>query len=351
MRFFLSTVPFLCVLSFLLYKAWERPHLASDAAANTDDGQYSNNIAGFDDGEVFSLMDILSIFLSFHVMWTLFLVYLAIFIPKRRHFLGRYLSEDAETSLGDVIYDPDSRACGKVRLQDYGYALYAHPTQPTKLVRKRVRVYQAYTRERVTIVRLPNRPLSGQAKIDIEIDLRQMRTQRDATLRWITWVCMFWFVFTLAGASYVLHQMHVTHRLTFNENAGFALRLFLVVVGLNIPVCYFANWVRFLFYHNWMVNRAALIEDENEARTIHPFCSKAESEDGSDRIPYSILGDTTSYKGSLPSYQAPLAEPGMAASFQSPQGNSSGQAQKVTNHRSFRDGASLKTKSQTSTWA
>mmetsp|Transcript_41649 Transcript_41649/g.99835 ORF Transcript_41649/g.99835 Transcript_41649/m.99835 type:complete len:343 (-) Transcript_41649:3706-4734(-) len=308
-RFFLSTVPFLCVLSFLLYKAWERPRLAADYDQN-------NNNADYDDGEVFSLMDILAIFLSFHVMWSMFVIYLIIFIPKRRHFLGRYLSDDAETALGDVIFDPDSRACG-VHLQDYGYALYAHPTQPNTIVRKHVRVYQAYTRERVTIARLPNRPFSGQVKIDVEIDLRQMRTQRDETLRWITWIGLFWFVFTLAGASYALYQLHVTHRLALNENTQAAKRLFIIVVGLNVPICYGANWIRFLFYHNWMVNRAALIEDENEARTVHPFCSKVESEDGSDRIPYSILGDTSTFKGSLPSYQVP-PRTGTGATFQPP---------------------------------
>jgi hypothetical protein len=339
-RFFFSTVPFLVVLVFLLYKAWERPHLAAQAASsyNANNANNNNNAnVDIDDGGVFSLMDILLIFLMFHICWTLFVIYLLIFVPKRRHFLGRYLSEDAERSLGDVIYDPDSRACG--HLHDYGYTLYAHPTQPAKVVRKRVRVYQAYTRERVTIVRLPNRPLSGQSKIDIEIDLKQMREERDISLRWISWVGLFWVIFTLVGASYDLYQMHVVEShgdlMTFNENTELAVRLFIVVIGLNIPVCYAVNWIRFLFYHNWMVNRGALINDENEARKVDPICFKALSEDGSEEIPYSILhAESMSYQGTLPSYHHQAAPPG------GPQpllhDNARGNNQSIASHRSFR---------------
>lgn len=349
-RFILSTLPFLAVLLYLLYKTWERPHLARAAYLNNsnnnnngnggyDDGQ-SND---FDDGGIFSLMDILLIFLSFHVVWTLFAVYLMVFIPKRRHFLGWYISEGSETSLGDVIYDPESRLCG--RMQDYGYALYAHPTQPHKVVRKRVRVYQAYTRERLTICRLPNRPLSGQPKIDIQIDLGRMKKERDATLRWITWVALSWVLFSLGGAIYVLFQMSVLENhgghMVFNENFGLGLRLFLTVVGVNIPLCYAINWIRFLIYHNWMVNRAALIENENEARQVRGCClnSSDASADGSDTIPYSILnGDSVSYQGTLPTYtsskkyQAPPPPPQLLKP-------SDGETN--ASHRSFRGGKVL----------
>ena len=187
-----------------------------------------------------------------------------------------------------------------VRLNDYGYAVYAHPTQP-RMIRKRVRVFQQYTREKITILRLPNRPLSGQAKIDIEIDLNVCSKERDHHNGSITVFALCWMLFTLLGALYVVSQMYQIE--DEDDDASTGTKIFLVVVGLNLPFSYTTNWIRFILYRNWMLNRGALVDDNADARKVHGCLMQAQSEDGSDVIPYSILNDEElSYQGSLPSH-------------------------------------------------
>eukprot|EP00934_Nitzschia_sp_Nitz4_P005609 Nitzschia sp. Nitz4//scaffold50_size126154//99087//100076//NITZ4_003698-RA/size126154-processed-gene-0.156-mRNA-1//1//CDS//3329553737//5599//frame0 len=275
-------MPLLAVLVYFLYLAWERPSLQIyNLPEDYTDDQLVNALE--ESGAAIGLMDML-------------------FIAKRRHLIGRYLTE-GETSLGDVIYDKSSRKCGG--FHDYGYALYAHPHQ-RKLVRKRVRIYQQYTRERVTILRLPNRPLSGQPKVDLEIDLNAAAKDRDHSSKQTMVYSLFWVVFTLLSASFVLFQMNQIEDREDDSSKG--LKVFVIAVGLNVPFAFAFNWTRFLMYRNWMINRGALVEDDVNARKIHNCINSAQSQDGSDVIPYSILNEEEmSYQGSIPSHSQSLA--------------------------------------------
>jgi hypothetical protein len=52
-----------------------------------------------------------------------------------------------------------------------------------------------------------------------------------------------------------------------------------------------------------MINRGAIIENEGDARKISHCIKMAQSEDGSDVIPYSILNEEEmSYQGTVPSH-------------------------------------------------
>jgi len=296
LQFCLSTLPFFAVLGYLLYRAIERGN-------------------GFEDnGEeivaMFSLMDITKVFLSFHVTWTVFAVYLLIFVPKRRYLLDRYLREGEKTS-GDVIVEK-KKGLRCVTSRQYGYAIYSHPTktEPPVVIRKQVRVYQPYTRERVEILRLPNRPLSGQAKIDIEIDLSKMRTERETTLCYISAVAIFWVLLTVAGACFCVYQMDTIPEqyLLVDENVELARKIIFLVVGINPFFAFVVNGIRYLMYYNWMVHRGSSIKDEEVARNIKTtnWCGynvDAEASfDGSDQIPYSILGEDRSYAGTIHSH-------------------------------------------------
>ena len=297
LQFVLATLPLFGVLVYFIYAAWDRPHkpiyrLADDF---TDD-QWKK--ASAETGTLISLMDILSVFLTLLVLWTVFAIYIISFIPRRRHLIGRYLTE-GEVSIGDVHYDRVSRFCG--RFHDYGYAIYKHPHQ-NKMIRKRVRVFQPYTREKVTILRLPNRPLSGQAKVDLEIDLLAATKERDYRIRMLGYVSLFWVAFTGLAPIYVIHQMKVVN--DHHENASIARKLYLTVVGLVVPFGYIANWIRFLMYRNWMINRAAVVDEDKDPKKPNGVCiMKVPSEDGSEVIPYSILNEEEcSYQGELPNH-------------------------------------------------
>ena len=305
-HFVLTTLPLFGLLIYFLYEAAVRPqkdfyNLGDDY---TDD---EFEAAKQEKKEMLSLMEILITFLVFHVLWTIFIIYILVFVPKRRHLVGRYFKE-GESTLGDVIYDKKSRRWNA--FHGYGYAVYPHPDQKV-LVRKRVRVYQPYTRERVTILRLPGKPLSGQAKIDLEVDLGAATKDRDHKNFSLALYALFWYFFTLGSSIFVLRQMKATDEM--EGYASFATKVFFLFVGLNIPITYIMNLTRFLLFRNWLTNRGALIDNSTDARKPDtgsgPACLSdtgpgsclwdAESVDGSDVIPYSIMEEETSYQGSL----------------------------------------------------
>lgn len=298
LRFCLSTLPFFAVLIYLLYMAVQR--------GNADEDEVDEDI-------LFSLMDMVAIFLSFHVFWTIFAIYLLIFVPKRRYLLDRYLREGEVTS-GDIIVEDLSKKKGPkcFASRQYGYAIYPHPTKtdPPGVVRKKVRVYQPYTRERVTILRLPKRPLSGQAKIDIEINLGKMRTERDTTLCYISAFSIFWILFSLVGAGFCVYQMSILpeESLLADENVKLARRILFIVAGINPFFSFAANGVRYLMYYNWMVRWGSSLKNDKVARNIKSNnCLNHQNDDdasfdGSDQIPYSILGEDRSFAGTVRSH-------------------------------------------------
>ena len=298
-RFVLPTLPLLGVLSFFLIRADRMQNsLANDLPEDFSDDQW--NAALEQSGTIASLDDILRTFLMFHVFWTIFAVYTIVFVPKRRHLIGRYLAE-GELCLGDVVYDKSTHFCC-AGCREYGYAIYAHPNRQM-LVRKRVRVHQLYTRERVAILRLPNRPLSGQCKIDLEIDLRAAIRERDGSLKNIVRWTLFWVIFTLLGSLFVLFKIRDLGE-GMEQRFSLTLKLFLIVVGLNVPFSVAVNLIRWLAYRNWMINRGCTMDNNNDARRVdYCMASRAQSADGSDIIPYSILKEEEmSYQGSLPSH-------------------------------------------------
>jgi hypothetical protein len=297
LRFCLSTLPFFAVLVYLLFTAVQR--------GNAEGNQVEDDL--------FSLMDILFIFLAFYIFWTVYAVYFLIFVPKRRYLLDRYL-RDGEKTAGDIIVEDTTKRTGlrcKASRQ-YGYAIYSHPTKtdPQVLVRKKVRVYQPYTRERVEILRLPNRPLSGQAKIDIEIDLSKMRTERNTTLSYFSAASVFWILFSLVGAGFCVFQMTVLPEqlLMEDENPLIARRIIFFVAGITPFFALGVNGIRYLMYYRWMVHTGASITDEDAARNVktNNWClyndDAAASFDGSDQIPYSILGEDRSFAGTVQSH-------------------------------------------------
>ena len=167
-QFILVTIPFLIVLLYFLYLASKRPAYYNNNSDNNNS----------DDESLIRLFDMLCIFLSLLMCWMIFTIYIIIFVPKRRHLIGKYLKDDGSSisTIGDVIYNETSShggngllCCGrrlKLSSNNYGYAVYSHPNNNDgRMIRKRVRVYQYYTREKITILLLPNRPLSGQAKV------------------------------------------------------------------------------------------------------------------------------------------------------------------------------------------
>jgi uncharacterized protein with PIN domain len=301
LQFFLTSTPLLAVLIYFLYAASQRPNQPLYNLGNdyTDDEW---RIASEETGALVRLTDMLTIFLSLLVSWTLFAVYTISFISKRRHLIGRYLSE-GEVSVGNVHYDKTSRACGGYH--DYGYAIYAHPDKSGSMIRKKVRVFQSYTREKITILRLPNKPLSGQAKIDIDLDLSVALKDRDSRKsKAIAGFSMGWVLFTLLAPLFIILQMT---RIDDPDEIGpsAAMKMYLIVAGADFPFAYAMNWSRFLMYRNWLLYRGAVIDnpDEENVKTFGGCLITVPSENGSEIMPYSIMNeDECSYMGEVPNH-------------------------------------------------
>ena len=111
-QFVLVTLPFFLVLLYFLYLAYKRPSLPIyNLPWNFTEEQWQE--ASDETGTTIRLMDILTVFLSLLVCWTIFTVYMVSFVPKRRHLIGKYLKEGVST-VGDIVYDENSRGyCGR----------------------------------------------------------------------------------------------------------------------------------------------------------------------------------------------------------------------------------------------
>jgi predicted PurR-regulated permease PerM len=98
----LATVPLLIVLLYFLYLAWKRPTLPIyNLGSNYTEDQWQQALQ--ETGSTIRLMDIVYVYLGILVTWTTFGTYLASFIPKRRHLIGRYLREGATTVGGNFM--------------------------------------------------------------------------------------------------------------------------------------------------------------------------------------------------------------------------------------------------------
>uniref|UniRef100_A0A7S4T4K9 Uncharacterized protein n=1 Tax=Ditylum brightwellii TaxID=49249 RepID=A0A7S4T4K9_9STRA len=284
LQLFLSTLPLLGVMIYFLYLAYKRPSLASYNIPNDADDAYIKETMELD-GEQIGLMEMLYVFLSSLLIWSTLGMYLNLFVPRRREIIHRYLEEGVQV-LGDVYYDNPRKKCCFSRLTqcffaDYATVIYSHP-DPSRLpvsnagdqwiVQKRVRTYQLFHRERISIVVLPELPLSGQPKADIEIDVASYRqvyaTSRDR-IREIQYIVAFWIFFTLDGTLYLLFQMYQVNpayedfQLAWIISAAFVL----VVVPL---VAFGGNWIRWSSYKRWLTKSGRVLTDDETNRIVIP---------------------------------------------------------------------------------
>jgi hypothetical protein len=245
---------------YFLYLAFMRPSLSvyqlGDGAAEEEIEQ-----AMRDTGAIIPLMDMMGCFLAFLGLFFLLFVYLAIFVGKRRDLMKSYL-ESGDSVLGDVFYESKPHKFGT--FSKYAHVMYAHPTRPKQwLVRKRVRIYQTYTRERTTILLLPHYPFSGQPKSDIEMDLASSEASRRDTNK-VVYCLVAWVVFLLLAPIYLIHQMGQIQDDYDDPQQGWMIYL-ICVLGI-IPVLAFGgNWLRWRFHRHWVVNRGVVIELQKQS--------------------------------------------------------------------------------------
>jgi len=262
----LASLPLLAVLLYFLYEAITRPskpiyNLADDVI---DDVVVKQAYA--DTGALIPLIELIPIFLIFEGLWLWLGIHCLLFIPKRRELMKYYL-EAGEVCLGDVVYiEPGLVArifCGG---GNYASVEYTYPESRMWWIKKNVRVYERFSREKVSIVRLLNRPFSGQPKMDLEIDVQASSDSRSEN-QTLAAVSIAWAAFCLAGSTIICFQISKLKRDDY-EDAQKAWRWLFAIGVIGLPVVITLGvFIRWIMYRHWIVNQGRLYMNEHDDDT------------------------------------------------------------------------------------
>ena len=151
-KYVLATVPLAIVLAMFVFEAYQRPSkpFYNLPSYVTDDAMLRN--AADASGSLVPLMDMTYVVLSFCVFWSILTCYFLGFLRMRQTIINAYL-EKGTSILGNVVYERKGWAC---EFRYFGYCSYQHPDmEDATIVRKRVRVFEPYTRELVPILCIP----------------------------------------------------------------------------------------------------------------------------------------------------------------------------------------------------
>lgn len=239
-------------------------------------------------------------FLLTLILWVVLMVYLKFFIRRRHKLIERYKMGDSGgvvSVLGNVLYDQPSGFCATLRdTEDYAYITYKYPISTIKtkqpksektadfvsgidvdnkklIVEKKIRTYFPYHRESITILLLPDLPLSGQPLDDIDRDLSSFQSSyaersRDQ-MKYSQMLCGLWVTFCFLGAFYILHQMSEVEGLQIEEGYNVenvwlmehAQSVFYVMtMGVTPVVAVGVNVVKWWWYYRWMTDQGVVTE-------------------------------------------------------------------------------------------
>jgi hypothetical protein len=255
---YLATLPLLAVFAYFLYDAAVRPQQPIYAVTGDDDVAIGE--AWEETPPMIPLIDMIPVFLSFQGVFLILFVYLTVFIPRRRKLIRSYL-EKGEGSLGDVVYKEKPPGLCSLRPTQHAEIVYAYPNTTNWTVRKRVRVYQHYSRERVTILRLLNRPFSGQPKSDLQIDLQSSKGAKKQVIA-LAFLALLWVVFTSIAPIFILVQIKKLRHDDY-ENFDKALNTYLIGVCVVPIAAVLGVYLRWSVYRHWIVNRGSLVKSED----------------------------------------------------------------------------------------
>ena len=189
-------------------------------------------------------------------------VYLSFYVPRRHNLVEAYLTQ-GETVIGDVYVNRAKRSA--VALTFYGHVVYS---EGSKLVRRKVQVYERYTRELAAILCLPGFPFSGQPKVDLEIDREviELNSYRMGILFWFSWA---WAIFCVLAPMYIIAVLKILD----SENGNVAtdwqpdvnqekfIMVFYVGAFAIIPVAaLFLNLVAWILHKRWMTLQHVILE-------------------------------------------------------------------------------------------
>jgi hypothetical protein len=269
-QFVLSTVPFLMLMTYFLILAFQRPEI-------------------YDKGDelgmtLIPLTHMIYVNLTFYGLWSLLFMYLKVFVPRRRQLTETYVYNNNEIILGDVKYDDARGQCGflgnliaKCRNVDYAYVTYRH--RGDGFVEKHVRTYLPFDRENVAIILLPNSPLSGQPRGDLQRDAATFPKDRDRSRPMLV-VCASWLLFVLLGSLYITHQLYNINDPDLERWNGNQALVWTTSTFVLFPIlAYVANLFRFKRYRKWVTDSGEIVSHISAKALIDKEAYKTPYED------------------------------------------------------------------------
>lgn len=269
LQFIAATLPFFALLFWFLFEAHMRPNAACYYGESyyTDDDQTLEELRDAC-SDLIPLQQFLWVFLAALFCWTLLAMYLTFYVPRRHSLVKAYLTQ-GQTVIGDVHYNRKKRSF--VALTATGHVVYPHPDDATGRIRKKVYVFERYTRERAALVYLPGQPLSAQPRVDLEIDrdVTELNEERMAILTQYSWA---WVIFCLLAPLYILKVMDdLSNGEELAEEKGVwqpdtdlgnFSTLYYVLAFAVIPVtsvlCISLGW---FLHKRWMTKQHKVLED------------------------------------------------------------------------------------------
>ena len=200
-QFVVATLPFFAVLLWFLFETHRRPSSAcyNEGSYYADDDATRVSLQDACSGLI-PLRQFLFVFLGALFCSVLLAFYLTLYVPRRHSLVNAYLKQGSVV-IGDVFYSRSKLPFAS--LTATGHVMYPHPDDGTRKIRRKVYLYERYTRERAAVLYLPGQPLSGQPKMDLEIDrdVAELNQERLSLLAKYVWA---WVVFSLFAPLYIL---------------------------------------------------------------------------------------------------------------------------------------------------
>jgi hypothetical protein len=259
-QFIVATLPLFFVLVWFLYIA------SAQLKSSCYDEYYDDQHHDEECNKLIPLEQLLYVFLAVYFCWGLLVMYLSFYVPQRHALINEYLNY-GETVIGNVYVKPHKH---DFSLASNGYVVYEHDS---KRICRKVRIFERYTRELAAILVLPGLPLSGQPKVDLQIDRDSFEINRPR-MKILSWYSRAWIVFCLIGSAYVVRNMGLIESKTNpSTSETYYLILFILLAFVVIPlVSGLWIWIAWAFYKRWMTLQHALLDEDEIADEPRSGC-------------------------------------------------------------------------------
>jgi hypothetical protein len=248
-QFVASSFPVFVLLCYFLHLA----HVRQFESCYTDLNLSSDEILTI--CRLVPLKDLSLTNLILTLYWTVVAVYLSVYVPKRHALIEQYISKGT-VILGDVIFESDRRKCWKGTNHD-GMVVYPHPhfDRLPVFVRRQVRIFERYTRERTTLLYLENLPYSVQPKVDLEMDLAIVQNNK-LRITSIRRFCWGWVAFCYISLVCLLKAVYDMDKVAIYEwqpdyNGKKIVVLYEIIACLAVPLTAYVLVSIAWSYHRW----------------------------------------------------------------------------------------------------